>query len=186
MNHLGAHLGQQLELQGVDDGQEAGAGTRCGSASRTPPTSLNSSQRAARSATARATAERSVPPRPSVVSSPCVPIALEARDDRHEPFGERRAQRSRQHATHLRTEVRGRGADAGLRARERARRDAARLEPEREERRRERLTGGERPIRLAREARVGRLGGLAQPTRPDRAAGRAPRRGSCRSRPRRR
>src|SRR5688500_815989 len=55
-------------------GRNRAPGTRCGSASSTPPTSLNSSQRAARNATARATADRSVPPRPRVVSSPWVPM----------------------------------------------------------------------------------------------------------------
>ena len=89
--------------------------------------------------------------------------ALEAGHHRHQALRQRRAQRARQHAANLRSEVRGRGPDAGLGAGERARRDAARLEPEREERGRERLAGGKRPIGLARHPRLGVLRRRPQP-----------------------
>ena len=76
---------------------------------------------------------------------------LEAGDHRHEPLAQGGAQRPREDAANLRTEVRGRGADPGLGAGEGAGGDAAAQQAEGEERGREGLAGRERAIGLARQ-----------------------------------
>ena len=162
MDDLGAHLGQQLELKGVDERQEAGGGdeVRIGLEDaadvleQLAAIGAQGNRQRDRRQVGAAAAER----RQLAVGAD----SLEAGDDRHEAVVEGRAQRSRQDATHLRAKVRGGGPDAGLGAGERARRDAATLEAEREERGRERLAGGERPVGLAREAGVGGLAGVPQ------------------------
>ncbi len=162
MDHLGAHLRQQLELEGIHERQEAGGGHEVRIGLQDAADVLE--QLAAIGAQGNRQGDRrqvgatAAEGRQLAVGAD----SLEPGDDRHESVVEGRAQRPRQHAAHLRTQVRGGGPDAGLGTRERARRDAATLEPEGEERRRERLTGGERPVRLARQAGVGGLAGVPQ------------------------
>ena len=186
MDHLGPHLGQQLELKGVHERQEAGARDEVRIRLEDAPDVLE--QLAAiraqrnRQGDRRQVGATAAEGRQLAVGAD----SLEAGDDRHEAIVERRSQRPRQDAAHLRAQVRGGRADAGLGTRERARRDAATLEPEGEERR-------PRAPHRWRAPGPSRARGRSRPPgrgpamiRRGRAGARAPRPGSCRSHPRRR
>ena len=153
MDHLGALLGQQLQLQGVDLVQAAGRRhqVRVGlhhAAHVLEQLAAGGAQRD------RQHHGREVGPAAAQRGQLAVrPDPLEARHHRHQAVGQGSPQPARQDAAHLRAQVRGRGPDAGLGAAERAGGDAPRLEAHREQGGRQRLAGGQRPVGLAGEAR---------------------------------
>ena len=165
MDDLRPQLGEELELDRVDDRQEARR-------RHEPRVGLHHPAHVLEELAAIGTQRDRKHDRRQVRSSAAErrqlavgADALEAGHDRDQAVGDGGAQRARQHAAHLRAEMGGGGADAGLGARERARRDAVGLEAEREERRRQRLAGGKRAVRFARPGRAGVVAGLAEPRR---------------------